>query len=100
VRVELLAKLSFAQQQYPAAAHDLVVRQRLVSRQRLAELQQLATALEAERSYDWLVLRYRIGQLEATLAWLDLCTVWLTAQGEGRAAPLPDAGLPYAPPAP
>jgi hypothetical protein len=40
-------------------------------------LREQAATLRAERSYDWLVLRYRIGQLEAALDWLDECDDWL-----------------------
>lgn len=76
-RVEFLAKIYFARQESTSAALELLARQRRATVQRLTELQQRAAELEAARSYDWLVLRYRIGQLEATLTWLDLCADWL-----------------------
>lgn len=76
VRLEFLAKIYFARQE-GAAALELTARQRRVSVQRLAALREQAAALEAERPYDWLVLRYRIGQLEAALSWLDECADWL-----------------------
>jgi PadR family transcriptional regulator, regulatory protein AphA len=77
-RIEFLAKFYFARIEGIPAALQLVDRQREASAQRLAELQQRAAALEAERSYDWLVLRYRIGQIEASLGWLALCADWLS----------------------
>ena len=33
-----------------------------------------AEALSEARGYDWLVVQFRIGQIEAILAWLDICT--------------------------
>lgn len=76
-RVEFLAKLYFARSESRQVARELVERQRKVSGQRLAGLRRRAAALEAAPSFDWLVLRYRIGQLEAMIAWLDLCADWL-----------------------
>ncbi|MCG8350939.1 MAG: PadR family transcriptional regulator [Chloroflexales bacterium] len=77
-RVEFLAKLYFAHSESRQVAQELIERQQQVSGQRLVGLRRRAAALEAASSFDWLVLRYRIGQLEAMMAWLDLCTVWLT----------------------
>jgi PadR family transcriptional regulator, regulatory protein AphA len=79
VRLEFLAKIYFARQEGTAAALELTARQRRVSVGRLAALREQAAALGAERSYDWLVLRYRVGQLEAALDWLDECADWLIA---------------------
>ncbi len=78
-RLEFLAKLYFARMEGIPAALQLVARQREASAQRLANLQQRGATLESEHSYDWLVLRYRIGQIEAALAWLDLCAAWLSS---------------------
>ncbi|MBC8163994.1 MAG: hypothetical protein H7Z42_22520 [Roseiflexaceae bacterium] len=47
---------------------------------------QQAAALDAARSYGWLVLHYRIGQLEAMLAWLYRCADWVNQR---TAVPLP-----------
>ncbi len=77
LRLEFLAKLYFARQESAVAALELTERQRQEFALRLAALQEQAAALAASRSYDWLVLRYRIGQLEAALAWLDTCRDWL-----------------------
>ncbi len=79
VRLEFMAKLYFARQEGVAAALELTERQRQVSARRLATLHQQAAALAAARSYDWLVLHYRIGQLEAVLSWLDRCAEWAAA---------------------
>jgi PadR family transcriptional regulator, regulatory protein AphA len=77
-RLEFLAKLYFARQEAGDAALELTTRQRQASTQRLARLREQAAALEAEHSYDWLVLRYRVGQLEAALSWLELSAEWLS----------------------
>lgn len=73
VRVEFLAKLFFAWQDGALATHTLIEAQRAMTTGLLAKLKERAAALERERSYDWLVLRYRIGQLEAALQWFDEC---------------------------
>lgn len=85
VRVEFLAKLYFARLESQADAQELTMRQREVSVERLQALREQAAQLEAERPYDWLVLRYRVGQLEAAVAWLDECADWLSS-------PAPAAG--------
>lgn len=72
-RLEFLAKLFFARQDGAPAVGALVGAQRATTMSLLAKLKERAAALERERSYDWLVLRYRIGQLEAALRWLDEC---------------------------
>ena len=72
-RLEFLAKLYFASQDDPASAATLIADQRAACRAWLADLRQHAGALADERAYDWLVLQFRVGQLEAILAWLDTC---------------------------
>lgn len=89
MRMEFLAKLYFARQESTAAALALTARQREASAQRLVALAEQAAAREPSRSYDWLVLRYRIGQLEAALSWLDLCADWLIAAEAGALPSLP-----------
>jgi len=90
VRLEFLAKLYFARQESRDAALKLIDQQRHVYMQRLIELRAWAAQMEHARSYDWLVLRYRIGQLEAALEWLELCTDWLE---EGLGEPCPPKNL-------
>ncbi len=72
-RVEFLAKLYFVRQDGPLAVHALIEAQRAATTSLVATLKASAAVLERERSYEWLVLRYRIGQLEAVLDWLDEC---------------------------
>jgi DNA-binding PadR family transcriptional regulator len=83
LRIEFLAKIYFAQQESPTAALELVARQRWATRQRLTELNEQADQQHASHSYEWLVLSYRIGQIEAILAWLDTCTDWLIQHETG-----------------
>lgn len=72
-RLEFLAKLYFASQADPAVAGVLVADQQAACRGWLAELRAQAAVLEPARSYDWLVLQFRIGQIEAILEWLGQC---------------------------
>src|SRR5215212_7473714 len=73
-RLEFLAKLYFASQDDPASAAMLIAGQQQACREWLFELRAQADALSDARDYDWLVLQFRIGQIEAILAWLDICT--------------------------
>lgn len=98
-RLEFLAKIYFAREEGTAAALELTARQRHASVQQLAAMQRKAGANERARSYDWLVLRYRIGQLEAALRWLDLCADWLIAAEETAAAGAPSQPPPQDEPA-
>ncbi|MCU0491102.1 MAG: PadR family transcriptional regulator [Chloroflexaceae bacterium] len=76
-RLEFLAKLYFAcDVGRPTAAH-LIAAQRAACQGWLAELRSQLTQLATDNSYDWLVLHFRIGQLEATLVWLASCDAWL-----------------------
>jgi DNA-binding PadR family transcriptional regulator len=72
-RLEFLAKLYFASQDDPASATILIGAQRVVCRDWLVDLHIQADVLADERDYDWLVLQFRIGQIEAIIAWLDTC---------------------------
>jgi PadR family transcriptional regulator, regulatory protein AphA len=76
-RLEFLAKLFFACQGDPASATTLVARQQEACRAWLAELQAQADVMDAARTYDWLVIQFRIGQIEAILTWLDTCAARL-----------------------
>jgi DNA-binding PadR family transcriptional regulator len=78
-RLEFLAKIYFSRQESSSVALELVARQRRETIHRLAELRQHAVSLANDRSYAWLVVQYRIGQLEAAQNWLDLCADWLIA---------------------
>ncbi len=72
-RLEFLAKLYFASQGHPDSATTLIAGQQQACREWLVELRMQADALSDARDYDWLVLQFRIGQIEAILAWLDIC---------------------------
>jgi PadR family transcriptional regulator, regulatory protein AphA len=72
-RIEFLAKLYFAQQLGGDAVTRLVANQREVSRALQRDLQRQAASLDPKRPYNWLVLEFRSGQLDAILRWLDLC---------------------------
>ena len=72
-RLEFLAKLYFASQDDPASAAKLIATQQLACRDWLVDLRAQAEALSDARDYDWLVVQFRIGQIEAILTWLDIC---------------------------
>ena len=75
-RQEFLAKLYFAQGDSPETIASLTEHQRLACRTWLVDLETTAATCEP-RSYDWLVLQFRIGQVQAILAWLDTCVATL-----------------------
>jgi DNA-binding PadR family transcriptional regulator len=72
-RLEFLAKLYFASQDDAISAVSLIVAQQAACREWLVDLRTQSDALSDVHTYDWLVLQFRIGQLEAILAWLDIC---------------------------
>ena len=72
-RLEFLAKLFFASQDDPTSAATLIAAQQAVCRDWLVELRAQADTQHAARDYDWLVLQFRIGQIEAILSWLEIC---------------------------
>ena len=72
-RLEFLAKLYFASQDDPASATSLIAAQQAACRAWLVDLRTQSDALYDLHTYDWLVLQFRIGQIEAILAWLDIC---------------------------
>lgn len=72
-RLEFLAKLYFARQQGSDHAARLIAAQQAACRGWLADLRAQSDARSAEQDYDWLVLQFRAGQIEAILGWLDIC---------------------------
>jgi DNA-binding PadR family transcriptional regulator len=77
-RQEFLAKLFFAQRDSPASSQALVADQRTACQHWLAELQTQVEQLGDARSYDWLVLQFRISTIQAFTDWLDICAQTLT----------------------
>src|SRR5262249_43625779 len=77
-RLEFLAKLYFASQDDPATVAHLLRAQRTACYEWLGDLRAHADTIAGERNYDWLVLQFRIGQIEAILAWLDICEATVT----------------------
>jgi len=72
-RLEFLAKLYFARQDDQVSATTLIAAQQAACRNWLADLDLQTAPLSEAREYDWLVLQFRIGQIEAIVAWLDIC---------------------------
>lgn len=70
-RIDVLARLYFAQQAGPAAALNLLMRQRSLSRAALRDLRAQLLDHAAPHSYPWLVLQWRARQTEAWLDWID-----------------------------
>ncbi len=74
-RQEFLAKLYFAQRDGQPAVAELVTAQRRATELLLDEQRAALDALLPGRAYERLVVQYRVGQIEATLRWLELCLV-------------------------
>jgi PadR family transcriptional regulator, regulatory protein AphA len=72
-RQEFMAKLYFAQREGAAVAAALVERQRAACHGWLQEFHAQLAAEPADEVLDRLVIQFRIGQLDAILAWLDQC---------------------------
>lgn len=74
-RLEFLAKLYFASQAGAASVAALIAGQRAACADWLADLGRQAGLAAAP--YEWLVVQFRIGQIEAIMAWLDTCAARL-----------------------
>jgi PadR family transcriptional regulator, regulatory protein AphA len=72
-RLEFLAKLYFAAEEGPTTVRRLIATQRTACQVWLDDVHAQAQTIGADRPYDRLVLRFRIGQIEAILPWLDEC---------------------------
>ncbi|MBI4770790.1 MAG: PadR family transcriptional regulator [Chloroflexi bacterium] len=73
IRLEFLARLYFARQEGPQVAGRLVAQQRATCRRWLQGQQAAAAAVAPGRPFERLVHKFRSGQIEATLAWLEAC---------------------------
>lgn len=78
LRLEFLAKLYFALGEGPEVTSRLIDRQRATCRGWLEQQQAQTAALKETQPYDWLVHKFRLGQIEAMLAWLNTCEEMLT----------------------
>jgi DNA-binding PadR family transcriptional regulator len=92
-RLEFLAKLFFASQEGEAALDTLIAGQRRACTLLIENLTDSVDALAADRVFDRLVLRFRIGQLAAILAWLDECTLTLASSDTRRADAVRDRNM-------
>ncbi len=89
LRLEFLAKVYFAQHEGRKIATELIERQRTACRNWLHAQRAHADEMHDHQPFEWLVRQFRIGQIEAMLAWLDTC--------EQTLADLPVAHLSKAP---
>lgn len=76
-RLEFLAKLFFARQEDAETVATLLEAQRAICQGWLEGLHARSNAVRGAEPYDWLVLQFRVGQVEAMLAWLDTCEATL-----------------------
>lgn len=95
-RLEFLAKLFFASQEGHTNLETLIVGQQRACIELIESLSARIDAVAADRPFDRLVLRFRVGQLAATLAWLEECTQTLAASGTRLADAPTDRRLPDA----
>lgn len=72
LRLEFMAKLYFARLEGAETAGRLIDRQVEVCREWLREQQEYQKE-RGEHPYDWLVVQFRIGQIEAMVSWLETC---------------------------
>lgn len=72
-RQEFLAKLYFARLEGNAAVEQLLTRQRSTCQAWIAEQPAESEDERTSHPYTWLVRQFRVGQIEAMLAWLDTC---------------------------
>ena len=77
-RLEFLAKLFFARQEGTETAAQLIAEQRRACQGWLDQLHAQAARSSTE-SYDWLVLQFRVGQINAVVDWLALCETTLAS---------------------
>ncbi len=73
LRLDFLAKLYFAQIEGAEVATRLIEQQRIACRDWLRQQEAETEPLRRSQPYDWLVHRFRLGQIEAMLNWLDTC---------------------------
>lgn len=73
LRLDFLAKLYFAQLEGPEVVARLIERQRVACRDWLRQQEEETGGLRHSQPYDWLVHKFRMGQIEAMLTWLDTC---------------------------
>ena len=72
-RLEFLTKLYSTQSKDTSLARHLLSVQRTACRAWLSEQETETLDLPEDQVYDWLVRQFRIGQIQAMLAWLDVC---------------------------
>lgn len=72
-RLEFLAKLYFAHQEGAEVVQSLIAQQQRACRRLLDELDHKVAALPPAQPYYRLVIRFRYGQIQAALTWLDAC---------------------------
>jgi DNA-binding PadR family transcriptional regulator len=85
IRLEFMAKLFFARNEGAQVAAQLIQRQRAACQDWLKGQQAQAGRAGRANPYDWLVIQFRLGQIEAMLAWLDECEATLV-RGQATAA--------------
>jgi PadR family transcriptional regulator AphA len=73
IRLEFMTKLFFARRAGLEWVSGLVVRQQQECAEWRAKLLAQAGATAGRGSYEWLVYQFRVGQVEAMMAWLALC---------------------------
>ncbi len=78
IRVELLAKLYFAERIDRMAAMQLIASQRAECRRLYEAIRKRKSDLATSGSFDLLVYEFRAGQLRSTEKWLDRCAAILS----------------------
>jgi DNA-binding PadR family transcriptional regulator len=88
-RLNFLAKFYFAGREGPQSVALLLERQRFALREWLASQRAKADQAGESAGYEWLVYRFRTGQIEAMMAWLDRCEASLVESPKESKRPRP-----------
>ncbi len=78
-RQTFMAKLYFAQREGVETVAELIARQRAACHAWRAALQEQLSSVAPREPLDGLVVAFRLGQIQAILAWLDQCAEVLAA---------------------
>ncbi|HUX14429.1 MAG TPA: PadR family transcriptional regulator [Spirochaetia bacterium] len=87
IRVELLAKLYFAEKIDRKAAAELIASQKAACRNLFEAIRRRRSELGRSEGFDRMVYEFRAGQLRSTQRWLDRCAAFYSVDASGKRVP-------------